>query len=67
MAQLTYAEAHAKLKKEYDASVADQLQYIILPMDVALRLIELCEEKRSEQDCKTDGLHNILNKPEGTY
>jgi hypothetical protein len=41
---MTYAEAQRKLKKEIQAAVDDKLPYVMIPVVVAQRLDELCEE-----------------------
>lgn len=42
MSLIAYAEAQAKLQKEIDAANADKQPYIVLPLDVALQLAEIC-------------------------
>ncbi len=41
---MTYFEAQTKLKKEIAAAVDDKLPYVMIPVPVAIRLNELCEE-----------------------
>jgi len=41
---MTYAEAQRKLKKEIQAAVDDKLPYVMIPVPVAQRLNELCDE-----------------------
>lgn len=50
---MTYAEAHAKLDKDIAGAKMSNMQYVVLPLDVAESLSALCRQMQQE-DARND-------------
>jgi len=46
---MTYAEAHTKLDKEVKGAISDGTPYVVLPLEVAQRALDLFEKVKNDE------------------